>query len=116
MRNLFGWLKARTKEEPTFDVAYESWGPVPITETGTDWGQWLQQEDPTHPKKRRNTIRQVLPVSDAPPVASETRSLAQSKGQAAGPPHEKQWVEVISSYGEHLTDEELRIIRSQLSK
>ena len=100
-------------EDPSLELAREDWTPVPPSETGSapDWSEWLQQRDPP-----------LQPRGAAPPPAPIRLELASTSPAALGrarirtPMPERRWREVLSDLAEHLSDEELRIIRKQLGE
>jgi hypothetical protein len=98
-------------EDPGLDFAREDWTPVPPSETGNapDWGEWLQQRDPL-------PQRAALPAPIPLELASAASSSALGRTRIRTPMPDRRWREVLSDLAEHLSDEELRIIRKQLGE
>jgi hypothetical protein len=104
MRAMIRKLLGKPDREASLQVAGEEWSPVPpsATPNGTTWVEWLQEAEAA-PKK--------LPAAEPPPPAP---APVLARGRIRTPMPERQWRDVLSNFAEHLTDEELRIIRKQL--
>jgi hypothetical protein len=110
------------------DRAQGSWDPVPATAMGKDWGQWLAQDDPTASVRRKKKPKKESPPVDLQLLSGEaeedkpgdvdvTNSALKDKQRGANSSSTgREWHKVLSSYGEHLTDEELAIIRKQMAR
>jgi hypothetical protein len=116
MRKMLRRLLGKS-EDAGLDVAQEDWAPIPASGTGsgTDWGAWLQQADAlpaarpaTPPAPRATPVRLDLASAETQPVLGRARIRT--------PMPERRWREVLSDLAEHLSDEELRIIRKQLGE
>lgn len=116
MRKMLRRLLGKS-EDVQPDVAREDWTPIPPSETGSgpDWSVWLQQADapaaarPKAPEAPRATpVHLDLASAETQPVLGRARIRT--------PMPERRWREVLSDLAEHLSDEELRIIRKQLGE
>ena len=104
LSRLLGW---RRRDTVDLDVAREDWAPIPPAQVATDWGQWLQEE----PGPIRTTA-----------AANRTGAAAQSAPPQHRPrarirtlPGERRWRDVLVAYAEHLTEEELLVIKRQMA-
>jgi hypothetical protein len=101
-------------EAPALDLAGDDWTPVPPSETGSapDWGEWLQQHDPP--------LQPQLATPPPAPISLDVASMASlpvlGRARIRTPMPERRWREVLSDLAEHLSDEELLIIRKQLAE
>lgn len=96
---------------PLGDVALDDWAPVPahaLAEAG-DVGRWLEGETQTT-RPRRRTLRELWRLADEAEASTQASPLARATGS------EDTWVKVLKEYGEHLTDDELAVIREQLGR
>ena len=81
------------------------------------------REDPTLPHRRVASAfsHQPSPVLDSSSSSSKPRYVVEKAASRAGEdasPSEreaKEWIDVLKQYGEHLTEEELKIIKRQLA-
>jgi hypothetical protein len=123
MSNLLQWLQAKLTKpmaEPDYDLAKDRWDPVPASASGVDWGAWLEE-----PRSIRMRAKQQAAV---PQFFSQAHREGSAPGQEVDakdaarprmltlPPADKKWRDVLKSYGDQLTEEELKIIRGQLER
>jgi hypothetical protein len=102
MRAMIRKLLGKSDLEGSLQVAPEDWSPVPPskTPTGATWVEWLQDVE----------IAQTAPLTEAPLPPAPVLARARIRT----PMPERRWRDVLSNFAEHMTDEELRIIRKQL--
>jgi len=141
MRRLINKLLGIQNAEDFLDKASDNWEEIPASKVNTDWGQWLQEE-PAAPRARRNSVRdrtipnllllskndepeeqqsdhmQPAVTSPTPAQPVKTTPLAPPAPRArvdSLPPQDRRWRDFLSAYAEHLTDEELKEIRKQMT-
>lgn len=80
------------------------------------------REDPTLPHRREASAfsHQPSPVLDSSSFSSKPRHVVEQAASRAGedafpPDGNEEWIDVLKQYGEHLTEEELKIIKRQLA-
>lgn len=122
LSRLFG--RRSIEAELGLEVAREDWAAPPPSESGTDWGQWLQAEEAKPPPPPDALIVGLEPDQAATAVPSEapTKPVKANKPERrpARPrirtlPGERRWRDVLTAFAEHLTDEELLIIKKQMA-
>jgi hypothetical protein len=119
LSRLFG--RRSIEAELGLEVAREDWAPPPPSETGTDWGQWLQTEEPKPPPPGA-LMADLEPDQAVPPSEAPTKPTRAIKPERRPPrarirtlPGERRWRDVLTAFAEHLTDEELLIIKKQMA-
>ncbi len=143
MRRLIKRLLGYKAEEEFLDQASDTWEDIPRSQVGVDWGQWLQQEEPKTVRTRKISVRDkaipnllllakdtepeeiqsatMQPPTMRPKVGPKTAALPKTPAPqprsriATLPPKDRKWRDFLSSYAEHLTDEELKEIRKQMT-
>jgi hypothetical protein len=124
MRRMLSRLFGRRgiEAELGLEVAREDWAPPPPSETGTDWGQWLQTEEAKPPPvPAALTVDSEPDQPAAPPPEAPTKPIRPERSRRAPRPRirtlpgERRWRDVLTAFAEHLTDEELLIIKKQMA-
>jgi hypothetical protein len=128
-----------SRDLPPGDLATGDWSPVPPSASAqpTDVVAWLKPAaKPVRPELEDEPLRPLEPVQRyMQHLSAEELAIIQEQQEARehqqepptptpepepvpepqASPRPSRWVEVLSSYCEHLTDAELRIIRQQLA-
>jgi hypothetical protein len=121
---------------PPGDLATGDWSPVPPSASAqpTDVVAWLQpapkpvrldlEDAPLRPMEPVERYMQHLSAEELAIIQEQQAAQERQQEPPPAPPEPapepqvsrpSRWVEVLSSYCEHLTDAELHIIRQQLA-
>ena len=123
---------------PPGELATGDWSPVPPSASAqpTDVVAWLQpaakpvrpdlEDEPLRPMEPVERYMQHLSAEELAIIQEQQEAQERQQEPSPAPPEPEpqprpqvsrpsRWVEVLSSYCEHLTDAELRIIRQQLA-
>lgn len=116
-----------TSPEQLGDLATGDWSPVPssVTAVVLDVAGWLETEEVRlppvadkgwRPAPEQFTAEELEIIADQrrAPLPAPPAVHAAPPAVHAAPPRPS-WVDVLKSFGENLTDSELRIIREQLA-
>ncbi len=123
LSRLFG--RRSLEAELGLEVARDEWAPVPPSESGTDWSQWLQADEVPPPPPLMLVLGGDDPIdpvrkpqakpSAARPIARAAKLERRPRARVRTLPGERRWREVLTAFAEHLTDEELLIIKKQMA-
>jgi hypothetical protein len=125
MAGFFKRLFSRDPLQGAADLATGDWSPVPVYAANPGpaaFASWLQEKpQPRRPPGRRRRRSMAFMRFLSP----QERQIVEQQRREQRPEHHSRegretksagWVDVLKAYGEHLTDDELAIIRRQLGK
>jgi len=137
MRRILSRLLSRQDPSLTYlmEAAHEDWAPIPAGEVGTNWYEWLQDDaqrqnglvraggvpattaqadSPAPPAARVEAVKPG--AGESPRPAQRPRAVTRSRVPRQQQPDDRRWRDVLVACAEHLTDEELQIVKQQMAR